>query len=447
MDQDAFRRLLASEKGKEKPGSSSGSWAPAQGWGSSKPAPTKSNEPAFKPRKVKKGSESLYRDRATERRTGKDNDFSKVESVLEDFKTQTAGEDASAVEEKRRYLGGDGEHSVLVKGLDFALLEQQRARLAESQTAQDDESLEQAFKESASTSSAAGNAGRKRTREEIIQELKNKRLKGNADAPEAKPVTTEDPLEEAKKLGKFRPIGAPVPSKSGKEKKVPKKKKKLESQAKVAQEVKSTQSPAASAPKQEATVDSPVSGSGIEPRAKASTPTLADEMEVDIFADAGEYEGIDFGEEEEETALPSGDVRTAEEASLPAQGWFVEPDDPPIKERLESRPEVDALLSTARKILDPQSVNGPTTEPPALSREPSPEIPQRLAPLASSSIPSIRDIIDADKELEAQEQRKARREKKKAGGSGGRGEKKKLTDEAKLDRDYKKLQSYERARS
>ena len=31
------------------------------------------------------------------------------------------------VEEQRRYLGGDADHTVLVKGLDFALLEQQKA--------------------------------------------------------------------------------------------------------------------------------------------------------------------------------------------------------------------------------------------------------------------------------------------------------------------------------
>jgi IK cytokine len=49
------------------------------------------------------------------------------------------------VEEQRRYLGGDSDHSILVKGLDFALLEQNKARLASTQSKQDDEALEEVF--------------------------------------------------------------------------------------------------------------------------------------------------------------------------------------------------------------------------------------------------------------------------------------------------------------
>ena len=91
---------------------------------------------------------------------------------------------------------------MLVKGLDFALLEQNRARLAASSAAEDDESLEQAFRE------VAAPAPRKRTREEIVQALKAKRAKtsgaDDASAGEAvgaaKPTQPVDPaLEEAKK--------------------------------------------------------------------------------------------------------------------------------------------------------------------------------------------------------------------------------------------------------
>ena len=68
------------------------------------------------------------------------------------------------VEEQRKYLGGDSQHTVLVKGLDFALLEQNRARVAAETAATEDVSLEQAFLESAAQP-------RKRTRADILREL------------------------------------------------------------------------------------------------------------------------------------------------------------------------------------------------------------------------------------------------------------------------------------
>lgn len=55
------------------------------------------SEPAFKPRKVKKASES-YRDRAEERRLGKDGDYAQVEAILEEFEKRNAdNEDKEAV--------------------------------------------------------------------------------------------------------------------------------------------------------------------------------------------------------------------------------------------------------------------------------------------------------------------------------------------------------------
>jgi IK cytokine len=55
------------------------------------------SEPAFKPRKVKKASES-YRDRAEERRAGKEGDYAPVEAILEEFEKRNAdNEDRAAV--------------------------------------------------------------------------------------------------------------------------------------------------------------------------------------------------------------------------------------------------------------------------------------------------------------------------------------------------------------
>ncbi|KAI0289443.1 hypothetical protein BC826DRAFT_1031859, partial [Russula brevipes] len=56
-----------------------------------------SSEPAFKPRKVKKVSET-YRDRAEERRLGKEGDYAQVEAILEEFeKRNTDNEDREVV--------------------------------------------------------------------------------------------------------------------------------------------------------------------------------------------------------------------------------------------------------------------------------------------------------------------------------------------------------------
>ena len=52
----------------------------------------------------------------------------------------------------------------------------------------------------------------------------------------------------------------------------------------------------------------------------------------------------------------------------------------------------------------------------------------RLAPLASSAVPSIRDLLAMDQEEEKREKRKAKKEKRKG----------QLTDAAKVDRDYQR---------
>jgi IK cytokine len=62
------------------------------------------SEPAFKPRKVKKASEA-YRDRAEERRLGKEGDYAQVEAILEEFeKKNAANEDRAAVRSYTPFL-------------------------------------------------------------------------------------------------------------------------------------------------------------------------------------------------------------------------------------------------------------------------------------------------------------------------------------------------------
>jgi hypothetical protein len=60
--------------------------------------------PAFKPRKLKKAPED-YRDRAEERRTGKEGDYAQVEALLEEFEKRNAeNEDRAAVRAHTPFL-------------------------------------------------------------------------------------------------------------------------------------------------------------------------------------------------------------------------------------------------------------------------------------------------------------------------------------------------------
>ncbi|KAI1315237.1 hypothetical protein EDD11_001069 [Mortierella claussenii] len=76
---------------------------------------------------------SKYRDRATERRQGINPDYIETEQILNTLEG-AAGEVAPEVlYEQSKYLGGDREHTHLVKGLDFALLNKVRQEDAASE--------------------------------------------------------------------------------------------------------------------------------------------------------------------------------------------------------------------------------------------------------------------------------------------------------------------------
>lgn len=69
-----------------------------------------------------------------------------MEKLLEDFEARKANataEELDAIEKQRAYLGGDSEHSVLVKGLDYALLAARKAELAREEAEDVDEELEE----------------------------------------------------------------------------------------------------------------------------------------------------------------------------------------------------------------------------------------------------------------------------------------------------------------
>uniref|UniRef100_A0A670IM15 IK cytokine n=1 Tax=Podarcis muralis TaxID=64176 RepID=A0A670IM15_PODMU len=97
-----------------------------------------------------------YRDRAKERRDGVNKDYEETEliSTTANYRAvgPTAEADKSAAEKRRqliqesKFLGGDMEHTHLVKGLDFALLQKVRAEIS-SKEKEEEELMEKPQKE------------------------------------------------------------------------------------------------------------------------------------------------------------------------------------------------------------------------------------------------------------------------------------------------------------
>lgn len=327
------------------------------------------------------------------------------------------------LEQQRKYLGGDSEHTVLVKGLDFALLEQNKARLAASTAVEDDDTLEQAFIEGSST------VPKKRTRDDILRELKSKRLKGEP-VPDLPAETTDAALEEAKKAGKFKPIGFKPIGSSGKKKKAKegdkdgaKKKKKKTAGTEEAQAQPTTAAAEENAaPSQQSTTKPP-----------PPPPEPLDDDD-DIFAGAGEYTGLDLGDDDDdEDAADKHAEKDMSDGELPepAPRRWVDIDDPtPVLPRKSSSP--------SRAAASPSAAPPPRSASPDREREAEADAeegeaeeedaPVRLQPLASSAVPSIRELLAMDEEVEKAEKRRARKEKKKGA----------LTAEGKVERDYQR---------
>ena len=324
------------------------------------------------------------------------------------------------MEQQRQFLGGDSEHTVLVKGLDFALLEQNKARLAEASV--DDDTLEQAFVEGSS------NVPKKRTREDIVKELKNKRLKGDSSAPA--PVA-DAPIDDVKKTGKFKPIGfKPIGAPEGKKlKKVKDGVKKKKKNASVTEGESKTD-----------IVESKPSGVASTVPAKppppaATVPEPMSDDDDDIFAGAGEYTGLELGDDnddDEDDDKPSKPGQTDAVSdgeipeSQPQRGRWVDIDQPTTAPPRKSKsPPPPVTKSTSAP--PPKSPSPPRENELEEGEE---EAPMRLQPLASSSVPSIRELLAIDEAEEKAEKRRARKEKKK--------EKATLSTEEKVSRDYQR---------
>ncbi|KAI0766702.1 RED-like protein N-terminal region-domain-containing protein [Trametes elegans] len=490
MDQESFRKLLQTPK----PAASSsaapsahvrGSLLAAAKAGRDKKAKTAAAaEPAFKPRQVKKGAKGdAYRDRAAERRLGVGNDYAQVEALADEFERRNAeNEDREAVEEQRKYLGGDSEHTVLVKGLDFALLEQARARAAAETAATEDVSLEQAFLESAAQP-------KKRTRADILRELKSKRgVAADGDGADgAAQAAADKALEEAKKAGKFRPIGfkpvggagAGAGDKSGKDGKRKKKakagapeengerkkKRKLALTAATqgpppAQKADVPPVPGSSDANASAQAEADPSGAAAAEKSAVTAPPPPPERErepvdedFDIFADAGEYTGVDLGDDSDESdagGAPApkredgeeGEVQDDASSRPPPRKWLATSDDERESEPVRGESQPPPPPARSSRSVSPRRHGGPSRVEEGEMEEDEEERPVRLQPLASSTMPSIKDLLAMSEEAEKAEKRRARKEKKKAGGGGGGGAGGEKDTKAKVERDYQRLKAY-----
>ncbi|KAI0731357.1 RED-like protein N-terminal region-domain-containing protein [Earliella scabrosa] len=484
MDQESFRKLLQKPSASTSPTGSSGhvrgSLLAAVDAGKKKQKTVDASQPAFKPRTLKKSAKGeQYRDRAAERRLGVNNDYAQVEALAEDFERKNAEiEDRKAVDEQRKYLGGDSEHTVLVKGLDYALLEQNRARVAAETAATEDVSLEETFLEISAQP-------KKRTREDILRELKSKRgAPGAESVPPASPTAADKALEEAKKAGKFKPIGfKPIGSSSAAvEGKVKRKKKakagdveengERKKKRKIAPDAAAplpaqAASAAEASPSAPAVQDANAAGpSSVAPPKPAPAPEPEPDPvdeDFDIFAGAGEYTGVDLGEDDDDDNDGSAEDRGPstsrgredEEGEVPDSApprpgkWLAtsdderEPSPPPLPPAARDSKSASRSMSPQRRSAAP---HGPPRDEEDGEVEEEEERPMRLQPLASSAMPSIKDMLAMSEEAEKAEKRRMRKEKKKAGGGGGGGGSEKDT-KAKVDRDYQRLKAYTEKKS
>lgn len=286
-------------------------------------------------------------------------------------------------------------------------MEQNKAKDAAISNVEDDEALEQAFfgiDGGASTDVVeATPQPKKKSRQDLIRELKEKR--GQDKLAEDKAVDAG--IEEAKKAGKFKPIGfKPIggdserkrkKEKEGGEKK--KKKRRVEGVKDEPAEGSSSTPPAAS--------PAPAALPG---RHTAPEPDPLD-PDFDIFAGVEDY-AVEIEDDEDEDKRPAteGSLEPQPDVDQPRRGWFDEPKSPTPPTKEPTPPPMEQPSETKDEDME---------EEPA---------PVRLAPLGSSM--SVKDILAIDDAATREEKRKARKEKKK--------KKAELNPEGKVNRDYQK---------
>ncbi|GAA5963059.1 hypothetical protein JCM8115_002609 [Rhodotorula mucilaginosa] len=514
MDQDAFRSLLATPARSSDQGRSpTSSRAPATSrFGIAPPkralaqSTTKDLATDLKPRKVPKPRRnpdgSLYRDRAAERRAGRDGDFADAEKLLEDFKSrsETAGVSKDVLEDQMKYLGGDEHHSILVKGLDIALLERKKAELAQKAERELDDvedELDAAFNENPvapplsggvsppprpSTSTARAGVGsgsgggaeptlakRKKTRDELIAEMKAMRAGQAAAAAGAAKGASDGGAGGGASESRFKPIGSTsTDNKKGKgketasgggwktvggagdggggEKKKRKKRKVVPPTAADQTLPTAPDSATASAPSKELPSSAPVPAP-----APAPAPVAEDDDDMDIFGDVGDYKGLDTDEESDAgggSAAPATSTATSTLTGTGKRKYFDDDDDevdemgtstaPTGIEDLAARQAAANVAAAAAAAGGAGPSAGAGVGGGEEDEARGEDRPMRLEGLSGAG-PSVKELLEMDKAAEAEEKRQARKLKAKEKAEARRAN---MTDADKANQDYQKMMAH-----
>jgi IK cytokine len=311
----------------------------------------------------------------------------------------------------------------------MALFKQNKERAMQARDKDDNDALEQAFL----ASNNEKEIPKKRTREDLVKELKAKR-DDNAVGQDKAASRVEEAavLEEAKKLGKFKPIGFTLVGDSREKRKKKKNKSGLEG------EKKKRKTEDVSEKKANNIVDdTPVVNAPLPPTtATAATqrepePEPEPDPDLDIFAGVDKYEGIDLsedGSDGDRIAVPEHLDKDPSTGGSPKR-WFMPEDG-------EDQPPPPATLQSSSLRPSFSSYPPPRLSPDEDEEGEQPERRMRLVPLESSAVPSIKDLLALDG---AQDKKKYKGKKK---GEGGKGEKAKLSAESKADRDYKRYRDH-----
>ncbi|GAA5920259.1 hypothetical protein JCM1841_003002, partial [Sporobolomyces salmonicolor] len=363
--------------------------------------------------------------------------------------------------------GGDATHSILVKGLDLALLERmkhEQAKLAEQSLEDVEDELDRALNEApvASSSTSAARApvppGKSKSRDELLAELKA--MRGGAAG-----------AVEGQKDSRFKPIGAPAPSSAkgkGKEvaagwkavgasasaegeKKRKKKKKVVAAAATPSDAVASSSSAARPSPATDAA-----------PLPPPAEPAPEFDSDDDIFGDAGSYKGFDSDSDSDSNAVPPPQPSSAAPPALP------EGPPPPKRKWFDDGDEEDAApISTAPTAVTDLAAKqaaaaAAAAELPRSRRETRSNaagdddhdddadadadgdgdvLPMRLEPLAGSAVPSVRDLLAMDAAAEKDEQRKAKKAKYQPAAPEAKKDKH-LSEQDRANREYLQMQAF-----
>jgi IK cytokine len=275
---------------------------------------------------------------------------------------------------------------IVLQGLDVSLLE--RNKSMDSVPTIDDEELEKMFtnKVQGSRTTEAhyeNSIQKKRTRDEILSELKRKR---------ARPEDSVFPPTESR----FKPI---TNSSSRKQKKEMSKK---ISKMKTLKPVEIDKHP-------HPNIDSTDSAVNATQALQEERPGIQVEIEEepveDIFAGVGDYDGLGDADDDGSSVSSSDNLNQVRESESTKVNWFNDPEEEE-HETVEPKPSMGEQ--------SPQQSGDSLKE--VSARTPSLEVHhrERLIPLASSSIKSISEFLEIDKSFEVEEKRKVKREKRKS---------------------------------